>query len=159
MLRDFPAIYRKRAEYGFRECGFKHRAQWFFCPHRGPARELSEFLSAYYLRGKANSPSFSQSSPSLPQNSVRLSAFSSPKQYHWTENCYITSRYFSELNMFDVMKLFASIMVCEFTLGNVIQDSVCLVARPVLGTPRLHCINVLEINFWNCNIPCKPIPP
>ena len=28
-----------------------------------------------------NSPSFSQSSPSLPQNSVRLSEFSSPKQY------------------------------------------------------------------------------
>ena len=39
-----------------------------------------EFLSAYYLcaTAKANSPSFSQSSPSLPQNSVRLSEFSSP---------------------------------------------------------------------------------
>ena len=29
----------------------------------------------------ANSPSLSQNSPSLPQNSVRLSEFSSPKQY------------------------------------------------------------------------------
>ena len=39
----------------------------FFC--------LSEFLSAYYLCAKVNSPSFSQNSPSLP------SEFSSPKQY------------------------------------------------------------------------------
>ena len=29
----------------------------FFGPHRVPGRELSEFLSAYYLRAKANSPS------------------------------------------------------------------------------------------------------
>ena len=43
--------------------------------------ELSEFLfSAYYLCAKAT-PSVSQNSPSLPQNSVRLSEFSSPKQY------------------------------------------------------------------------------
>ena len=53
----------------------------FFCPHRVPGTELNEFLSAYYLCAKANSPSFSQNSPSLPQNSVRLSEFSSPKQY------------------------------------------------------------------------------
>ena len=33
-------------------------------------RELSEFLSAYYLCAKANSPSFWQNSPSLPQDSV-----------------------------------------------------------------------------------------
>ena len=39
----------------------------FFCPHRVPGRELSEFLSAYYLCAKA---SFRQNSPSLPQNSV-----------------------------------------------------------------------------------------
>ena len=51
----------------------------FFCPHRAPGKELSEFLSAYYLCDKANSPSFSQNSPSLPQNLVRLSEFS-PKQ-------------------------------------------------------------------------------
>ena len=43
--------------------------------------QLSESLSAYYLCAKANSPSFSQNSPSLPRNSVRLSEFSSPKQY------------------------------------------------------------------------------
>ena len=30
----------------------------FFGPHRVPGRELSEFLSAYYLCDKANSPSF-----------------------------------------------------------------------------------------------------
>ena len=36
-----------------------------FCPHRAPGGEAS----------------FSQNSPSLPKNSVRLSEFSSPKQY------------------------------------------------------------------------------
>ena len=39
-------------------------------PHPVPGRELTEFLSAYYLCAKANSPSFSQNSPSLPPNSV-----------------------------------------------------------------------------------------
>ena len=49
-----------------------------FCPHRALGRELSEFLSAYYLCAKANSPSFfSDSSPSLPQDSV--SSLSSEK--------------------------------------------------------------------------------
>ena len=38
----------------------------FLAPHRVPGRGLSEFLSAYYLCAKANSPSFSQNSPSLP---------------------------------------------------------------------------------------------
>ena len=38
----------------------------FFGPHRVPGRELGEFLSAFYLCAKANSPSFFQSSPSLP---------------------------------------------------------------------------------------------
>ena len=42
----------------------------FFGAHRVPGSELSEFLSAYYLCAKANSPSFSQNSPSLPRNSV-----------------------------------------------------------------------------------------
>ena len=53
----------------------------FFGAHWVPGSELSEFLSAYYLCAKANSPSVLQKSPSLPQNSVRLSEFSSPKQY------------------------------------------------------------------------------
>ena len=44
-----------------------------FCPRRVPGRELSEFLSPYYLCDKANPASFSQNSPSLPQNSARLS--------------------------------------------------------------------------------------
>ena len=46
----------------------------FFCPHRVPGRELSEVLSVDYLCAKANSPSFRQNLPSLPQNSVRLSS-------------------------------------------------------------------------------------
>ena len=72
----------KRGEYGFREHGFKTpNSVSFFDPHRVPGGKLSEFLSAYYLCAKANSPSFSQNSPSLLQNSVRLSEFSSPKQY------------------------------------------------------------------------------
>ena len=43
-----------------------------FGPHRVPGRELGEFLSAYYLCAKVNSesPSFSQNSPTFPQNSV-----------------------------------------------------------------------------------------
>ena len=39
-------------------------------PHPVPQRELSEFRSAYYLCVKAISPSSSQNSPSLAQNSV-----------------------------------------------------------------------------------------
>ena len=42
----------------------------FFGSHRVRGRELSEFLSAYYLCVKVNSPSFSWNSPSLLQNSV-----------------------------------------------------------------------------------------
>ena len=42
----------------------------FFWPHRVLGRELSEFLSAYCLRAKANSPSSSQNSPSF---AVKLS--------------------------------------------------------------------------------------
>ena len=53
----------------------------FFGAHWVPGSELSEFLLANYLCAKANSPSFSQNSLSLPQNSVRLSEFSRPKQY------------------------------------------------------------------------------
>ena len=59
---------------------FRHPEELFF-PHRVPGRELSEFLSAYHLCDNAYSLSFSQKSPSLPQNSVRLSEFSSPKHY------------------------------------------------------------------------------
>ena len=58
--------------------------------------ELSEFFGAHRVPGRENSVSssqpfvcvtkrthrvFSQNSPSLPQNSVRPSEFSSPKQY------------------------------------------------------------------------------
>ena len=42
----------------------------FFGPHRVRGGELSELLSAYYLCAKVNSPSLSQNSASLPQNSV-----------------------------------------------------------------------------------------
>ena len=50
----------------------------FFCPHRVPGRELSEFLSAYHLCDKANSPSFFAE---LTEFAQKLSEFSSPKQY------------------------------------------------------------------------------
>ena len=42
----------------------------FFWASLSSGRELSEFLSAYSLCAKASSPSFSQNSSSLPQNSV-----------------------------------------------------------------------------------------
>ena len=51
--------YRKRAEYGFAEYGFFNtELSEFFGFDRAPRRELSEFLSAYYLCAIANSPSF-----------------------------------------------------------------------------------------------------
>ena len=80
--RDFlslPNFLWRRAEYGFGERTVSNtKLSDFFAPHRVPGRELSEFLSAYYLCGKANSPSFWRNSPSLLQNSV--SEFSLPKQ-------------------------------------------------------------------------------
>ena len=48
---------------------------------RGESSVSSSQPFKILLCAKANSPSFSQNSPSLPQNSVRLSEFSSPKQY------------------------------------------------------------------------------
>ena len=47
--------------------------------HRVPGRELSEFLSANKLCGKANSPSLSQNSPIFAVMTVRLSEFSSSR--------------------------------------------------------------------------------
>ena len=78
----------------------------FFGAHRVPGRELSEFLSAYYLCAKANSPSLSQNSPSLPQNSVRLSEFSPPKKH--SRNSTITHKMITEPN-FIIFELFSVI--------------------------------------------------
>ena len=65
----------------------------FLVPHRVLGRELSEFLSAYYLCAKANSPSFSQNSPSLPQNSVTsLFRNSTLEQY---SACFLVRGYIS----------------------------------------------------------------
>ena len=50
----------------------------FFGPHQVLGRELSEFLSAYYLRAKANSPSFFVE---LTEFAAELSEFSLPKQH------------------------------------------------------------------------------
>ena len=75
---------RRLSETGrirFRRVRFQTPSCVSFGPRRAPGRELSEFLLAYYLCAKPNSPSFWQKSPSLPYNSVRLSEFSSPKQY------------------------------------------------------------------------------
>ena len=43
-------------------------------------------------------------------------------------------------------------MVCELILGDVIQGGVWLATCPVLGTPQLHYINRLGINFWKWNV-------
>ena len=53
-------------------------SECFFCGHLVPGRELSEFISAYYLCAKANSPSLSQNSTSF---APKLSEISLPKQY------------------------------------------------------------------------------
>ena len=42
----------------------------FLGPHRVPGRELTEFLSSYYLRAKANSPSVPLNSLSVAQHSA-----------------------------------------------------------------------------------------
>ena len=65
-----PCTFRKRAEYGFEEHGFNSKLNEFLCPHRALGGELSELLSAHDLRAKATSPSFSQNSLSLAQNSL-----------------------------------------------------------------------------------------
>ena len=49
--------------------------------HRVPGRELSEFLSAYNMCAKANSPSLL---PELTEFAQKLSEFSLPKQYSRT---------------------------------------------------------------------------
>ena len=75
-------LYSETGRIRFRRVRFQTpNSVSFFGAHWIPGSELSEFLSAYYLCSKANSPSVSQNSPSLPQNSVRLSEFSSLKQY------------------------------------------------------------------------------
>ena len=53
----------------------------FLCPHRVPGRELSEFLSAYYLCAKNELTEFFSKLTEFAQNSVRLSEFSFRKQY------------------------------------------------------------------------------
>ena len=72
---------RRRAEYGFGEYGFKHRAQWVFWPSPSSRKRAQRVALSPLFVCKATSPSFSQNSPSLPPNSVRLSEFSSPKRY------------------------------------------------------------------------------
>ena len=50
----------------------------FFCPHRVPGRELSEFLSAYYFVCKSELTEFLAE---LTKFAAELSEFSLPKQY------------------------------------------------------------------------------
>ena len=61
---------RKRAEYGFGEHGFKHRTQSVPWPSPSSGQRAQWVCSAYGLCAQANSPSFSQNSPNLPQNWV-----------------------------------------------------------------------------------------
>ena len=62
---------RKRAKYGFGEYGFKHRTQWAFWGSPS-SRERTQWvpLSLLFVCKRELSPSFSQNSPSLPQNSA-----------------------------------------------------------------------------------------
>ena len=58
---------------GFRRVRFQTPSSVsFFGPHQVPGTELSDFLSAFFVcvcaNSKANSPSFSRNSPSLPRN-------------------------------------------------------------------------------------------
>ena len=53
-----PSVYRKQAAYGFVEHSFKHWALWVFGPHWAPGRELSEFLSVYFLCAKSELTKF-----------------------------------------------------------------------------------------------------
>ena len=74
---------RRRAEYGFGEYGFK-----FQTPNSVSFLVLTEFRGGNSARSsrpsicvpKRTHRVFSQNSPSLPQNSVRLSEFSSPPE-------------------------------------------------------------------------------
>ena len=50
----------------------------FFCPHQVSGRELSEFLSAYYLCAKKNSPFFFAE---LNEFTAELSKFTLPKEH------------------------------------------------------------------------------
>ena len=66
----------------------RFRGVQFQTPNSVSFSGLTEFRGANsasssrpIICARRNSPSFSQNSPSLPQNSVRLSEFSSPKQY------------------------------------------------------------------------------
>ena len=75
-------LFRKRAEYGLREYGFKHRTQWAFLGSLSSGERTQWVpLSLLFVCQSELTEFFSQSSPSLPRNSVRLSEFSSPKQY------------------------------------------------------------------------------
>ena len=61
----------KRAEYGFREYGFKHRTQWVSWPSPS-SREITQWvpLSLLFVCQSELTEFFLQNSPSLPQNSV-----------------------------------------------------------------------------------------
>ena len=70
--------FRKRAEYGFGEYGFKHRAQWAFKPSSSLGGRVSSSQPIICVSKRTHQVA-RINSPSLP--SMRLSEFSSPKQY------------------------------------------------------------------------------
>ena len=66
-MSNLAVVYfRKRAETVSESTVSNTDLSEFFGPHRVPGTELSEFLLAYHLCAKANSPSFSKNSSSLP---------------------------------------------------------------------------------------------
>ena len=76
----FPIPVRRRAEYGFREYGFKHRAQWVFwsSPSSGERAQWVPFSLLFVCQSELTE--FFAELTELAVNSVRLSEFSSPKQ-------------------------------------------------------------------------------
>ena len=84
LVQSFPKQYSETGRIRFRRARFQTPSSVSFLglpEFRGS--ELSEFLSAYALCAKANSPSFFfvELTVFAPRNSVRLSKFFSPKQY------------------------------------------------------------------------------
>ena len=112
-LRPKQNTTRRRAEYGFGKYGFKHQT------HRVFLFALAEFWGESsvsscrpVLYAKANSPNFSQNSPSLPKNSV----FSLPKQYLETVFRPFPNNGFQRSSSFSMRRSFGSVNerhVCE----------------------------------------------
>ena len=122
----------------------------FFGPHRVPGRELSEFLSAYYLCAKAKSPSFCFAE--LTEFAVKLSEFSvssllrfSRKGPFRTKNSTaLESVLFCRHRSFSVSVLFSCLFFLE-------KQALLSPPRSVLLRPYRICFpyrNSLSVQFF-----------